>query len=293
MNPIQIALFGGMMGMFGFGISDFFAKKTIDRIGAFRCLFYSQIIGAGFASVYLAHDSSLPVLSVLTISCILLLGAFLAIGYLALFKAFEAGKASIVSPIVSSFAIISAGVSFFFFGESFSRIKILALGLVIFGIVLASLDIRDLRNGYSTAVLSKGVTQALVAALVFGIFFPFWDRFVEGEGWAVWIILERGIIATVLLVYSTLTGKEANLPRQRPIILGLFLIALFDAVAIFGSTWALNASVDTTSIVAAVSSAHPLVTSSLAFALLKERLLVNQYIGIVVIISGLVCFPFV
>jgi len=293
MNDAVIALFGGIMGMFGYGISEFLAKKTIDRIGVLQTLLYSQIIGAGFVSLYLVQEPSLPVFSAFTISCIMLFGIFLAIAYFALFKALEVGKVSIVSPVAASFAIISATVSFIFFGEHFSHLKIIALCLVMFGIVLTSFDIRDLRSGPAVANLSKGVPQALVAALIFGLFFPFWDRFVEGKGWAVWLILDRVIVAIILIVYSNLLGKEAIAFKQRRIIFWLVLIALFDAVGSFGNTWALSASVDSTSIVAAVSSAYPLVTSSLAFALLKERLAINQYAGIVLVISGLVFMPFV
>jgi drug/metabolite transporter (DMT)-like permease len=292
MNNIQIALLGGMMGMFGYGICDFIIKRTIDRIGALQTLLYAQFIGAGFVSLYLVKEPSLPILSAFRMLCILLFGVFSAVAYLALFKALEVGKLSIVSPITSSFAMISATVSFLFFGESFSQLKILALSLVIIGIVLTCFDIRDLRSRSSAASLSKGVPQAIVSAVVFGLFLPFWDRFVEGEGWVVWIMLERLIVAVFLVIYSSFSGKEITLPRQGRIVFWLILIALFDAVGFFGNTWALSASVDTTSIVAAVSSAYPLVAGSLAFGLLKERLSINQYIGIVVTISGLVFMPF-
>ncbi len=292
MNNIQIALLGGMMGMFGYGICDFLAKRTIDRIGALQTLLYAQIIGAGFVSFYLVKEPSLPVFSTFRIVCVLLFGFFSAIGYLALFKALELGKLSIVSPIVSSFAMISAVVSFLFFGEAFSQLKTLALSLVLSGIALTSFDIRDLRGRSPAAGLSKGVPQAIVSAVVFGLFFPFWDRFVEGEGWAVWIMLDRVIVAAFLIVYSSSSGKELTLPREGGIVFWLILIALLDAIGFFGNTWALSASVDTTSIVAAVSSAYPLVAGSLAFGLLKERLAMNQYVGIGVIISGLVLIPF-
>lgn len=293
MNHIAIAFLGGIAGMFGYGISEFLAKKTIDRIGALQTLLYSQIIGAGFVSLYLVQEHSLPLLSPFRIVCILLFGILSAIAYLALFKALEVGKVSIVSPITSSFAMISATISFFLFGESFSQLKIIALGLVVSGIILTSFDVKDIRSSPTRANLSKGVGQALVAALIFGLFFPFWDRFVEGEGWAVWIFIERVVVAVFFIVYSNFIRKGVTVAKEKRIMFWLVLIALFDAVGIFGNTWALSTSVDTTSIVAAVSSSYPVVTCSLAFGFLKERLSINQYIGIGVTISGLVFMPFV
>jgi hypothetical protein len=52
MSVITIALIAGLTGMFGWGISDFFAKKTIKKIGEIRALAFSQFIGASLMVLY-------------------------------------------------------------------------------------------------------------------------------------------------------------------------------------------------------------------------------------------------
>jgi drug/metabolite transporter (DMT)-like permease len=44
-NALLIALLGGIGGMLGWGSADFFAKKTIDRIGPIRSLVWAHIFG--------------------------------------------------------------------------------------------------------------------------------------------------------------------------------------------------------------------------------------------------------
>lgn len=68
------------------------------------------------------------------------------------------------------------------------------------------------------------------------------------------------------------------------------MIAVFEAIAGFGNSWALNATENSTSIIIAISSAFPLVTMLLGYIFLKERLVLNQYIGAFMIIGGIATF---
>ena len=101
--------------MFGYGISDFFAKKSIDRIGDLKTLLYVQLIGAMFIALYLPNDLSLPELTGKNIMYLGLLALINTIAYLALYRAFKVGRLSIVSPISSSFSVLVVVLSFLFF----------------------------------------------------------------------------------------------------------------------------------------------------------------------------------
>lgn len=278
--------------MVGFGVSDFLAKKTIDKIGDSRTLFYSQLIGVVLLLPYLAIDKSLPTISGEKIVYILLFGFFNFAGYLALYRSFKKGKVSVVAPVSSSYAVVAVIVSFLFFGEVFSSLKIAALGLVIVGVIFAALDFEKLKDGLDSSDFSKGVRYALLALSIFGFYIPFWDAFIEGSGWILWVILVRIILAFFLFFYSLLVEKENILLNQKPVFTSLFLIAFFEAGGSFGSAWAYNSSVGTTSLIVALTSAYSLITAVLAYFFLKERLVTNQYIGLILIILGLLLMPF-
>lgn len=293
MSNIVIALVGGLLGMLGYGISDFVAKKAIDKIGNLKTLFYTQLIGALFLFIYFFKDRSIPSFDLKNIISILLFGFFNMVGYLALYKSFEVGKLSIVSPISSSYVILASVISFLFFGETFTSLKIITLVLIICGIILTALDIKGIRNGLNWRDLSKGVPEALLMFLIFGIYVPFWDKFLEGSGWVIWVILVRIILAIFLIIYRKVIQKKDLSINGKSLFYLLIFIAFFEALASFGSSWGYHASSNTTSIVTAVSSAYPLITATLAFIFLKERLAKYQYVGIALIILGLAISPFV
>lgn len=292
MNNLSIAIIGGALGMFGYGISDFLAKRAIDQIGVLKTLLYSQVIGVILLSLYLIQNPALPVFSFERLVTVIAFGILSAIGYVALYRAFEIGKIGIVSPISSSFVILAAIVSYVFFGEFFSALKTLALSLVIIGILLTAIDVKNLRNSLRQSAVSKGVPQALLVFLIFGIKEPLWDRFVEGQGWVVWVVLVKIVLALVLFVYAGVVQHQGVQIKQRLLVFWLILVALFETVASLGNSWAYNASTNTTSVIVAVTSVYPLISAFLAFALLRERLLTHQYFGVGITISGLVLLPF-
>ncbi|KKT67150.1 MAG: hypothetical protein UW60_C0012G0036 [Candidatus Woesebacteria bacterium GW2011_GWA2_44_33] len=164
--------------MFGYGFADFFAKKAVDRIGNLKALIYSQLFAGVLTAIYFFRDASFPDLKPSNILIIVAFGFFNTVGYLALYRAFQIGKLSVVSPISSTFVVLAAVISFLFFGEIFSQTKIIALVLVVVGIVFTSVNLRELRNGIDISDLSKGVPEALLVFLIFGFYVPFWDRFI-------------------------------------------------------------------------------------------------------------------
>ncbi|MFH1389024.1 MAG: EamA family transporter [Patescibacteria group bacterium] len=89
MNVFVIALIAGLSGMLGWGISDFFAKKSIDKIGDLKTLIGSQIIGGVFLlSYFLFIGSPIPIITRMGVLYIFLLSVLDGMSYLFLYKAF-------------------------------------------------------------------------------------------------------------------------------------------------------------------------------------------------------------
>lgn len=287
MNNILIALIGGLLAMFGYGISDFLAKKTIDKIGSFRTVLYVQIIGVFFLIFYIYYDRSLPLFTISNIGLILLFGALEAIVYLALYRSFELGKISIVSPIASSYVIVASVVSFFLFNEQFSQFKIGSLVLMILGILVVAYN-KSFFADLKTNNWAKGVPEALIVLFINGLYVPFWDQFLVGSGWIVWVILRRIIMVLAFCLYGLLIKKQKLQIQNKHIWYWLILIAFFEAIGSFGNSWGYRFSIDATSIVAAISSTYPMITVVLARVFLGEKLIKHQYIGLLMIIIGII-----
>lgn len=272
MSPITGAVIGGLLGMVGFGISDFLAKKAIDRIGDLKTLLYAQIVGAAFILPLFLKDHSLPSLTTPNITYILIFGFANLITYILLYRAFSKGKISIISPISSSYAVLTAITSFLFFNEPFSKIRVIFLAIVLIGIFLTSVDLKKLRDGLSAGDFSKGVPEIMVFFVICGLYVPFWNKFLSTDGWMVWVFMVRIILSGFLLIYLLITKTRGIIIKNRSLLLLLIFVALFEALAAFGSSWGLHYSVNAASIVTAVTSSYPLITVLLGIYFLKRGL---------------------
>ena len=56
-SALTIAVLAGLGGMLGWGAADFFAKKTIDKIGAIASLVWAHIFGTTILAIAVLYLS--------------------------------------------------------------------------------------------------------------------------------------------------------------------------------------------------------------------------------------------
>lgn len=286
-NELFIAIVGGLGAMLGWGISDFFAKKTVDKIGDTVALFWMQALGIIPLLIFFLFNFDSSGFSLNQIPRVVLLGAIDVAGYLMFYKALERGKVSVVSPIVASYSAFAVLISALVFGEQVSSRIIFILATIFTGIILASIDFGELRkSGSGWRDLVKGVPEALLAVAFFSIWFPFWDNFVSDSNWLVLVILLRIIMSLFLLGFTRVIKLSIRV-REKEIMKWLITIGLLDAVAYLTLTWGYSVT-SYTSIISVLSATFSLPTLVLARVFLKERLKPNQWGGIALILLGLV-----
>lgn len=294
MSYLKISLIGGLIASLGFGISDFLSKKVSDRLGAMLTLFYSQIVSNLFVFVFCLGRFSIPSFSLSLVSLLFLCTLLYTLAYVALYQSFKIGKLSIVSPISSAYVIFATLISFLFFGETFRSNKLIILVVIIAGIMLSVIDWEDLKDGLQAEDFARGVPQALIALALFSFTDPLWNSFLERvSNWLVWVFISRLLLILILFAYFIFKKRSFCIAKLKKISARLVWMGLFVAIAQLGQYWAFSQSFDTTSLIIAISSTYPLVTAGLAFALLKERLAVNQYIGVALTMAGLILMPFI
>lgn len=282
---LLIAILGGLGAMLGWGISDFFAKKSVDKVGYLVSLFWMQTFGLLPLLIYLLFKFDLSNFSFNQIPTVILLGLIDIIGYLMFYKALEKGKVSIVSPITASYSAFSVLISALAFHELITGKMFLILGIVIVGILLTSVDLQELRNeGFNKNDL-KGIPEALIGVALFSIWFPLWDNFVSGGNWLILLILLRLVSSLFLLGLikknnSTIKIKDLNVVKW------LTVIGLLDAIAYITLTWSYSVS-SYTSIISVLSATFSLPTLIMARFFLKEKIKPNQIGGIFLILLGL------
>ncbi len=290
MNWFLIALIAGLSGMLGWGVSDFFAKKTIDKIGDLKTLIGSQIIGALFLLAYLLLTRpTLPPISGTMLLYVSGLALLDGAGYLCLYRAFQKGVMSIVSPIAASAAGFSIIIAVFLFKESLSVFGLLGVILIFLGILITSTDFRDLKRSFSKENLRNGVPEAIAVMILLGLWFPLWDRFVGDKDWLFWLISLKLIMGMMLCLYFHVTNRGGKLiSGYRSVIKILIPVAALDALAYVGTTWGYSVTTNTTSLITVIANAYSLPTIILAYFFLKERISSQQALGIASIILGIV-----
>lgn len=287
-NLLLFAILGGLGAMIGWGTTDFFAKKTVDKIGDASALFWMQFIG--IFPLLLIFPFQFDI-SDLTFPNILLMAFWAVIdgaGYLLFFNALEKGKVSIISPIVASYAAFSVIVSAIAFGETITPQTLFFLALIFVGIILTSLDFQQLKKDVADRDnLMRGVPQAAIAVVFFAFWFPFWDDFVsKGNSWLTLLIGLRIFITLSVFLFTKYKSISLKV-KDSKILKWLIYMGVLDVGAYLALTWGYGES-SYTSVVSMLSAAFSVPTLILARVFLKERLKITQWIGVVTIIGSLV-----
>ena len=288
MDKSLISLLAGLGGMFGWGTADFFAGEAVQKAGNLKTFFWVQVFGLAANLVFLAFNwpSSLNITPNLIV---LILSACLAyfFGYQIFYKAFSVGELSIVSPIVTSYAVFSVLVSFFVFHQPLKAIQLLSIATVIVGVVLVSVDFSKVKHRLSLT-LTPGVKEALTAAVFFGlVFWPLNEYVSERFDWILFnvIIKVAAILMFILLspfFYKTVKVLEISKGIWRLLILAGFL----DLFGFLSVTFGISRA--DAILVIPISSAFSVVTVILAKIFLKEKTTFTQGCGIALTIFGII-----
>jgi drug/metabolite transporter (DMT)-like permease len=239
------------------------------------------------------------VLSTVELIIILLVCLLQAFGSYSFIKSCEIGEVSIVAPISGTYSLITVFLAILFLGESLTTLRLVSIFFIVFGIILVSTDFSKLRHLHTV----KGVKEVFMAVLCWGIYF-FLLAYVKNS------FFLRNDIETAKLIFGINIFLFTNLfGGIFSIIISLMLKARFDIIdmkpkvtilflvnlVLYTIAWvAINAGLVTemVSLLAPVSSLYPAITVILAAIVLKEKLVKNQYIGLVVILAGIFMLGF-
>jgi drug/metabolite transporter (DMT)-like permease len=286
-NELSIAIVAGLGGMLGWGFADFFAKKTIDKIGDVTTLFWAQLIGVVPIAIIFFAKPEVPHLNHLDPLFLVLFGIVSAISYLPVYTAFGKGQVSILSPIFASYAALVAIWSALFFHEAIPDTRQLAIVIVFAGILAISADPRDiakvLRKGSHSV---RGLPEILAATVMYSFWLVLLDNFIHGRSWVFFLLIIRIFAALTLLIYSLIRHMSLSV-KNRKLWKYLVLIGIFDVAAYAFVAYGFSRT-SLTSVVALLSSCFSLPTMILAWIFLKEKITPLQTLAAFTIIVGVV-----
>lgn len=297
MQPeLLIALIAGLGGMFGWGLADFFAKKTIDEVGDIVSLVWAHVFGtvaliAIALYQHLTSDVGFASLSDVNLWLYLFFfGALQAAVYLYVYAGFAQGQVAVLSPIFASFSGLVAVASIVFFGEAVSSSLILILLCIFIGVILLSLDFHAIVFRRSV-LAAPGVKEIILATVLATVWTLLWDHFIGGADWILYTLVMYASMTLVMYGVARIRKIDLRITSQKAHVWKfLVLIGVCEIVAYLAISWGYSAT-SLTSVVAILSGAFSLPVIVLARMFLNERPSVTQTIGSVVVILGVILLP--
>jgi drug/metabolite transporter (DMT)-like permease len=285
-DPVGTAsdLFYGLSTAFGYGTSDFVARQASHRIGHVRVLFYMELVGFAILApiaVVLEHGTwrwSAAWWLVLG------LGALNTFATLFLYRSFEYGVLSVVSPIASSYPAVTAALAILFLNDRPGLRATLGILFVLGGILLLS------RGGVHPANAPPkdarlGILSAFGAFAGYGIFY-FALKYVVADVGPVTVATAVRLVGVVVLLILAAAGVLQVRGLPRPLWSYLGAMGVLDSLAFIAfNVGILGGSV---AIVGTLSGLFSAVTVVLAAAILRERLTRLQAVGVASIFVGVV-----
>lgn len=283
----------GLTAALGWGSADFLARYSTHQIGTYRTLLYMQYFGLAALTAYLIFGGEFVRLYNETGwqpwawgLAATLLGIC---GSLSLYRSFETGILSLVSPICASYAALTTVLAIAS-GERLTLLQGSGIVTTIVGVILASTTLTSqAEQEIEQAVkrsrgLPPGVGLAMLAALCFGVSFWLTGYFVApalGGVAPVWLSRLSSVVLLSLLARPM--SQSIKLP-QGSIWWFIIGISVLDTTGFVAATFGLATS--EISIVSVLGSLFSAVTVLLAAIFLRDKLAWNQWLGIVIILAG-------
>jgi uncharacterized membrane protein len=269
------------------GIADLFAAFSGRRVGVAATVLLSQVAAAvAITVVVLASGHGLDEVDEVA-SWLIPVAAVTAVAYVTLYRALELGPIALVSPLLASYAVIPVLLAVIFLDESLGAVEITGAAVTIGGAVVTSADVRSLRRG--TRVPAAALPWALASTVLFGTaaYAVAWSA--RRVGWltSLWLVRTSTALLFVIAAVVAIAVRRPAL-RGRLSARSVALCALVGLADLAGTiSYSRGAEVGLVSIVTAVSATYPLIPVFGGIALLDERPAVNHYIGVAMVIAGL------
>lgn len=286
-----------VLTLLAWGSYPVFMKKVVGRLGEYTCLLFNHGLLVLLLLLTAVFTIKFEMPSDFVTAAIILGSIVGAAAVYLYYKAINMGSVSVATVIATTLQVIwTVIVSYFLFSEKLSVIKYVSICVILVGAVLAALqrlalpdkfDQKHVMKFLKSDIWSKGTLLALVVSFCWAFYNIALKYSVNGIGLHKTLVyMETLVLLFILFAFLVRSAKElVTIPKKDELKWILPSAALFGvgALGFYFSMAHIKLS-----IIAPVVAATPAVTAVLAALLLKERLRIHQYAGIVLAVVGVV-----
>ena len=249
-----------------------------------RTAFGMQSTGLVSFAVALAALGQWPALESGQIPYAVALGGLGVISVAALYRALALGPVAVVAPVVASYVAVTVLLVVVFLGERLSVAQAAAAVVVFVGVVATSGDVRALRASLGRP--GAGVRIGIIATIGFGVWGAVFAVATRAYAWTAMILLLRAASVAIVTAYVAARRIDLGVFRDRRALALATTVGVLDTAA--NALFALGIGSGYASVAATGSGAYPIIPAVLGIFALGERLAPNQYVGIGILVCGLV-----
>lgn len=275
----------GLGAALSWGLADYFASLASRAVGALRVVLGFHLVALIPLGVLVLETNGLAHLKLDQLPVFALLGVVGWLSYLSFYGALAIGPISVLSPIVSGYAAVTVVLAVLISSETLSGGEIAAVVITILGAMVASANVRAIVRTHLERRSALGFVLALSAMALLGGFVFGVSYYHRTIGWLGPIFLARAATTVFLLAQSAATGgPRERLPRNLRLI--IVLLAFLDTAGY--ACFNLGVRHAATSIVATASAPYAVVPVLMGTLLLRERPTPTQWLGVALVLAGLV-----
>ena len=276
----------GLLAAIGWGTTDFLGAVSGRRMGALPALAVSQLVGIiGATALFVARGGGLGALHGL--GWFLVANGLIAmVAYAVHYHALELGPVAVVSPVGAGYAVVGFALAVLALGEHPGPLAIAGGLITIGGVFLVSANLPLLRAGLHER--PPGLWWAVGSAVGFGVAgFILGVIAKDSNDWVATLFTTRLVL--VLAYIPLLVARRRTFHKFATATTVAYVAAAaagaFDLMGV--ASYSAGATRGYLSVVLAASAIFPAIAVALSVVFLKERLVLNQYVGIAVVIGGL------
>ncbi len=271
MTPLVLALGASL----AWGVADFAGPLISRALGTLRVLFWAQVGGVGALGLAIAVRADAP--HGWGVLYAVIAGGAGILGLYAYYRGMQLGQMSVVAPIAGISAVIPVAVGFAS-GDDPSAAQVAGVVCAIVGVGFASIEQQD-----GSRRLATGVGLALLAALGFGLYFPWMHAAGKVDFW--WASFTFRTTALVLVAGAAAAVRPTLRLDARNVAIAA-AVGIGDTIG--NVLFAASSAHGLVSLTSVLASLYPIVTVLLAAAILKERVAGFQRAGVVLTLAGVV-----
>lgn len=282
---LSAAVILGLFLAFCFGTSDYLSKGLTGKVGFYRATVYTLATSGALVLVPLLFLGTPRPPSYADVALLALISLSTFAAFLSMYRGYQKGHLSVLSPIVNSFPVFSVLFAVFVLRIDLSFQVLLALAAVIFGILLVSTDFSAPRSGGRG--LTPGVPEAVLAALFFAVGFTSLGYAEETIGYLLPVVAARLGAASVGVLTGLALRQDLQPFGGKP-FLRLLAMGALEASGLLAFTLALfySSTLAALPIATTLGGMGVVFTVGYALILMKERVGPNYGLGILIIVAG-------